>query len=455
MSKTPSNHIAGASSGFLGQVRRHQRHNVTIFLWECLTSAFHWGFLETPVFPAYLLSVGASPMTTTTLYSGYMFAWCVPMVFFLPLVERHAGRARLMIRWGVGSRLVLPIIAVTAWATQYWGEPIGLAGVWVAIGILMLTAGPLYICWQDLNSRVVLSDVRGRYVAARLVIVTISFLVCGVVTWMMLGEVPAGGEASSVPPWRFAWPFAIGALVHTAALPLLYQFREPLPDESPPAWIGYRAGLWRVFRILKEDRRFLRYLWVRTLTCVIALFPIALVASYAKDKFGIPPKDIALWFTASYFIAMAVLAPAGGTIADRFGHKRLHVLSLVVFVAALLLALSLMWWPREAVFGGLLATLAVLGMAGGWYFASQFNLIFEFADVHRRSSYIAINGLFVGPGVLAAGLLGGGIVEIFGYATALIAAVVLTLIAAAVTMRYMPDPRLNVTPPRVLSGDHP
>ena len=99
--------------------------------------------------------------------------------------------------------------------------------------------------------------------------------------------------------------------------------------------------------------------------------------------------------------------------------------------------------------------MAMLGMAGGWYFTSQFNLVFEFADAHRRSSYIALNGLFVGPGVLAAGLLGGGIVEIFGYAPALIAAVVLTLVAAAVTMRYMPDPRLDVTPPRVLSGDHP
>ena len=455
MSSKPFVHTVSTSPDFLGQVRRHQRHNVTIFLWECLTSAFHWGFMETPVFPAYLLSVGALPMLNTALCSGYLFAWYVPMVFFVPLVERHADRAKPMIRWGFGARLVLPIIAATAWATQYWGAPVGLAGVWVAIGILMLTGGPLQICWQDLNSRIVLPEARGRYVAARLVIATISFLACGVVTWAMLGEASIATESPSASPWRFAWPFAIGAAVYTAALPLLYQFREPLPDEPSPAWIGYRAGLWRVFRVLKEDRRFLRYLWVRTLTCAIGMFPIALVASYAKDVFGIPPRDIALWFTTSFFIAMAALAPSGGAIADRLGHKRLHVLSLGLFVAALLLALSLMWWPREAVFGGLLATLAILGMAGGWYFASQFNLVFEFADVQRRSSYIALNGLFIGPGVLAAGLLGGGIVEIFGYAPALIAAVALTLVAAAVTMRYMPDPRRDVTPPRVLPGDHP
>ena len=85
--------------GFYQQVRRHQTRNIAVFFAEGLTSSFSWGFLETPAFAAYLLALGCSPLMITATTSAYLFAWYVPMVLFVPLVQRRAERVGSMIRW--------------------------------------------------------------------------------------------------------------------------------------------------------------------------------------------------------------------------------------------------------------------------------------------------------------------------------------------------------------------
>ena len=235
MSSKPSAYSVRPEVDFLGQVRRHQRRNVLVFLAEGLTSSFCWGFIESPVFAAYLLSLGWSGLMVQTATSAYLFAWYVPMVLFVPLIERRKGRVGPLIRYCVPNRLVLVVLALSAWGAGAWGAGAGLAGVWVAIGVLVLTGGGVHVCWQDLNSRVVLPSVRGLYVGSRLVIVTVGVVSTGLVTYAFVGSATLG-EAHAAPPAAFAWPFTVGAIVFLAALPMLLLFREPIPDGDPPPW---------------------------------------------------------------------------------------------------------------------------------------------------------------------------------------------------------------------------
>jgi predicted MFS family arabinose efflux permease len=310
----------------------------------------------------------------------------------------------------------------------------------------------VHVCWQDLNSRIVLPSSRGLYVGARLVIVTVGVVSTGLVTYGFLGQAALTGDRG-VPPLAFAWPFTVGTVVFLLALPLLLLLREPIPDGKPPAWAGYGPGLRRLLSILRLDRRFARFLSVRALTCTIWLFSVSLMSAMAHEQFGISKADIAMWFTAAFYIAQAAGAPLGGALGDRIGHKLVHCISLGLFSAAYVLAFSLYAWPAGARFGGFLAILALQGVAGGWYFLSQFNLVFEFADDHRRSSYIALTGLVIGWALLGCGVLGGALVAWLGYASTLLVALGAVLVAAVLALLYMPDPRREVHPPTMLPVD--
>lgn len=456
VSASPQGGGSRENPAFLAEVRRHQRHNIAVFFGECLTSGFHWGFFETPVFAAYLLALGASPLMVTAATSTYLFAWNVPMVLFVPLIQRRGDRARPMIHWGYGVRLMLPLMAVTAWASGWAGAGVGLVGVWAALAVLVASGGGVQLCWQELNSRVVLPQYRGRYVAVRLVLVTMAFVACGATTWALLGPLAAEAAGASIPPQDFAWPFGVGAIVYTAALPLLFRFREPIPAADPQPTLPYRRALARVLGVLRTDRRFVRFLAVRVATCAAWIFPMPLVAAYGRDGgFGVDVRQISLYFTAAFFLAQALMAPVGGMLADRLGHKVLHCVAMGTYCVAHLLTLSLRLWPAGWVFGGFLAALALQGAAGGWYFASQLNLVFEFADVHRRSSYIALSGLFIGPSILLFGLLGGAAAGRFGYEPTLWTALAAAGGAGALALWAMPDPRRQVHPPTLIRGDRP
>jgi hypothetical protein len=456
----PAAKIPTSTVPFLQQVRRHQKWNISVFLVEAVTSCFHWGFFETPVFAAYLLALGCPRMMIAAAPAAYMLAWFLPMVLYVPLIQRHAGRVRQMILWGLPTRLALPIIALSAMATVGWGPQVGVLGVWVGIAVLMVAGGPLHVCWQDLNSRIVVPAARGRYVGVRMIAVTVGFLSAGLVTYALLGDVSASAKgAASVHPAAFGLPFLVGAGVYAAALPLLFLFREPIPDGRPPPWQGYWSGLRRVFGVLRSDRPFCRFLGARAVTCAVWFVPMTLMSAYANHAFGIRERDIALYFTAAFFLAQAVSAPIGGALGDRGGHKLVHCLSLGIFgvahVVALVLGLLPFAVPPQAAFPVFMVVLALMGAGASWYFMSQFNLVFEFAEPHRRSSYIALSGLAIGPAVLVASLLGGWLADTVGYVPTLYAALGLDALAVFLAMRYMPEPRRELAPRVRLGAEKP
>lgn len=60
---------------------------------------------------------------------------------------------------------------------------------------------------------------------------------------------------------------------------------------------------------------------------------ISTAAPKMADSFGVRPVDINIVMTA-YLLAVAVLVPASGWVAERFGSRRIFVLALVVFTVA-------------------------------------------------------------------------------------------------------------------------
>jgi len=115
------------------------------------------------------------------------------------------------------------------------------------------------------------------------------------------------------------------------------------------------------------------------------------------------------WVISGYALALAALILTSGTLADRFGRKRVFVIGLVVFtVASLLCGLA-----NSAAF--LIAARALQGVGGAALFATSLALIGQEYRGRRLVTAIAVWGSVTGGGVSMGPLVGGVLTTALGW----------------------------------------
>jgi EmrB/QacA subfamily drug resistance transporter len=115
------------------------------------------------------------------------------------------------------------------------------------------------------------------------------------------------------------------------------------------------------------------------------------------------------WVISAYALSLAALILTQGTLADRFGRKRIFVAGLVVFtVASLVCGLA-----DSATF--LIVGRAVQGVGGAAMFATSLALIGQDFSGRERGTAIAAWGATVGGAVAVGPLVGGALTSGFGW----------------------------------------
>jgi len=115
------------------------------------------------------------------------------------------------------------------------------------------------------------------------------------------------------------------------------------------------------------------------------------------------------WVISAYALSLAALILTQGSLADRFGRKRIFVVGLGVFTLASL-ACGLSSTPAA-----LVASRAVQGVGGAAMFATSLALIGQEFQGSERSAAIAAWGATVGGAVAVGPLVGGALTSDFGW----------------------------------------
>lgn len=138
----------------------------------------------------------------------------------------------------------------------------------------------------------------------------------------------------------------------------------------------------------------------------------------------------------AYSLTMAVVIPASGWLADRFGTRRIFQLAILLFVAGSLLCAAAQTLP-------LLVAARVLQGVGGAMLLPVGRLsvlrTFPREQYLKALSFVAIPGM-VGP--LVGPTLGGWLTQSLSWHWIFLINVPVGLAGALATMRYMPDSRL-------------
>ncbi|WP_341317350.1 MFS transporter [Paraburkholderia sp. IMGN_8] len=177
----------------------------------------------------------------------------------------------------------------------------------------------------------------------------------------------------------------------------------------------------------------------------VCLAAVILPLSFSAGAIATPAIGRALgggpvalnWITNAFMLAFGSCLMAAGTLADRFGRRRVFMAGVAAFAmisTLLALAPGIVWLDLLRAAQGVAAAAALAG--GSAALAQEF-------DGHARTHAFSLLGTTFGVGLAFGPVLAGGLLEVFGWravfvSTALLGAV--SLLLAAPRMRETRDP---------------
>lgn len=139
------------------------------------------------------------------------------------------------------------------------------------------------------------------------------------------------------------------------------------------------------------------------------------------------------WILSGYALALAVFLVTAGSIADRYGRKRLFVIGLVVFdVASVLCALA----PTPVL---LIAARIVQGIGAAVVFPSSLALLAEEFEGPARRRAIGVWGAVIGLAFALGPLVGGLLVELAGWRSIFVLNLALGVPAVVLARRHLAE----------------
>lgn len=171
------------------------------------------------------------------------------------------------------------------------------------------------------------------------------------------------------------------------------------------------------------------------ITMDMTILTIALPDMAADLK---PTSDQQLWIVDVYSLVLAGLLVSVAAIADRWGRKRMLILGYVVFAVASLLVL----FANSA--AAVIAIRALLGIGGAMIMPTTLSLIrVIFTDPKERTTALSVWAAVSGVGMVIGPLVGGVLLEHFGWHAAFLINVPLMILAAVAALFLLRESRVT------------
>src|SRR5262245_22829019 len=144
------------------------------------------------------------------------------------------------------------------------------------------------------------------------------------------------------------------------------------------------------------------------------------------------------WFVAAYTLVFAAALIPGGMLGDRYGRKRMLILSLLLFGAA---SIACAVAPTAGTF---IAARALLGFGGAIILPTVIGLLPVLFDASERSRAIAVVTAAVMLGYPIGPLLGGWILTRFDWSWVFLINVPVVVLAVVAVVLLLPESRGSV-----------
>jgi len=409
------------------EVKKNFKHN----FFANLMDACFWFFGESFAASYTIMPVFISTLTDSPILIGLIPAldgagWFLPQLFLARTLEGKNRRMPMVRIFGIFDRVPFLFLALGAYLIPQVNKQAALILVLVIYTIKVFSSGLMALPWQELIATVIPVSHRGRYWGYSLILGKLMGLVSATITGILL--------VSITYPYNYATMFLIGFFAVSISYIFLNLNIEPeIPRQNSEDSFSL---LTRIKGVFSKDRNFLIYLINRGFI-FLAGMALAFVTVYGINQYNLPIAQSAT-FTAIMLISEIIGFGIWGNLGDRSGYKRVIETSnliLILGIGSLLLVNTL--WTLYLVF-------ALMSFAhSGEYIADQ-NFAMEFGSEEDRPTYIGMSKTLTGPFFLLAPIIGGSLIQFWGYNSMFLAALILSVIAFVIIKFLVRDPRISI-----------
>ncbi len=387
-------------------------HNFYSFLWHATFLAFAKNFMDVDtIIPAMLVESGGKAIhigfMTAIMLGGSSFT----QLFFAPLLSNIHYKKNYLI-----AGILVRIFSLTGLAILLFlltGEQRGyvLWLVFLFITLFSLAGAFANISYTDILGKSVLQEKRKTFFSAvqiisGIIVLGAAFLVRKVLIWKDF-------------PMNYAYMFFIGGGLLLIASAGFWSLKEIVPSKMKI------SGVKEFFKVLKsetiENKKLAYFLgFINTQGIAISFLPFVIL--YAKEEFNAQSSDTGMFLIFKVIgIVIVSLLVLVGAKKVRYNWLLYSNVILSVSLAAIALVIrDISLLKYIFVIGGIVYSLYTMSMNG---------LLLEISGTENRSLYTGFAGAGnILPAIFP--LIGGSIIEHFGYHSFFILFIVIVLTAA-------------------------
>ncbi len=400
-----SHRTPATGNGLDAAAQRHFLRNASMIALENVGFIVAISFMGTnTVLPTFITRLGGSAFLVGLVATCQTAGWLLPQIFGARLL---AGKSRIMPYLLKPLYVGRPVIVVVAALTALLGSRspgLLIAVLCAAVLIFFAADGIASVAWFELIAKAISPDRRGRLYG--------SAQIAGGLGGMAVGALVAAILKSPALPFplSYALLFALsGATFLLNIVPFLFvkePVHEPPPQASPPH-LPFSAFLGSLFRIMREDRTFIKLTSSRLLLGVaMSAFPFYIL--FMDRELSVSAERLGLFVSAQVFGGL-IGGLAIGWLADHAGPRTVIRLSAVFcgLVPCFALAMTVLRGSSGSLLivpGTLLFVL--IGAVGSTNFIGFMNYLMEVAPVEQRASYVGLFNTLTGALMVAPPLLG-------------------------------------------------
>jgi len=384
--------------------------------------AIFWMLGESFVSVYTILPVFASTLTDSAIVIGLVPAllnagWFIPQILMAGYVKRLLQKMPFAKIMCFVERLPYIFLPLTAFLLPWISKEAAVILFLFVMAWRGFAGGMIALPWQEVIATVIPSPVRSRFFGFSRTLGQISGVIGSALTTVIL--------ATFAYPNNYGITFAIGGVFIWVSLIFFFQTKEPknssvaIDDQDSPK-TSIKDDFKSYLQILNNDRNITRYLLSRVMF-QIGNMAVAFLAVYGIKRFQLGDQQAAVFSGLLFFsgtLGYVILSVVG----DRLGARRTLVISnlMQAFVLVLALISSNIW--------GIYALFMFLGFAQSGFMLGEMIMGMELGPEEDRAIYVGLTRSLPGFVILFTPLLGGFLVDQFGYPVMFIVALIATVL---------------------------
>jgi len=411
-------------------LQKRYRRNLLVFIidWVAYGTAMNFVSLTT-VLPAFVSSLTDSRIAIGLLSTISVLGWNFFQIVSAGRIEGKKYKKPFILKITPGERIPWLIIGISTLLFATSKPLLALSMFYILYATISISSGLCTTAWLDIIAKSIPEDKRGFFFSTANVIGAILGFASGFVVAFYMDF--------------FSYPFNYFMCFLTAFIFISISWIDINFLDEPPSNVsgsskGFREYIMKLPKIIKNDRNYLLY----TISGIVGAFggiASSFYTTYAIDQFNAGDFEVGL-FTIVFVGAQIIASVLWGVIQEKYGYKRVLVAGGITGAMGVILSMT------AGSVSHLLIVFALAGTSLSSFMVSNFPMLMQMAPENERPTYIGLSSALKAPFLATAPLIGGFIVERYGYFPMFMVSLIFA-IASIITLAGVKTPPVSTKTP--------